>query len=250
MDAPISEYTDWLASSISRYEELAKSIVAHRPEKGRVVEGIVRSALRTILPVRYSIGTGFAVTASGKISPQLDIVIYDAFQNAPIILEGGAGLFPIECIYGFVEVKSVLDRGAIKQTAKSFELVRSFGDEKNYVRFEREDAGEGGVVARERAFPYVLQPRSFIFSIRSEFESAKKAVNALRDATQPYANAFVTGLAVLQKEWFISQIPHSEPHEFNVVEGKAFARFCKTVLVTVQSMPMFPASMDKYLNLV
>jgi Domain of unknown function (DUF6602)/Resolvase, N terminal domain len=103
----VPEYTEWLASSISRYEALAKSIVAHRGEKGRIVEGVVKSALRAILPGRFSIGTGFAITSSGKTSPQLDLVIYDALLNAPIILEGGIGLFPIECIYGFVAVKSV-----------------------------------------------------------------------------------------------------------------------------------------------
>ena len=114
----ISEYTAWLASSLSNYETLAKTLIKHRAEKGRIVESVVKSALRAILPERFSIGTGFAITASGRSSSQLDLVIYDGFSNSPIILEGGTGLFPIECIYGFVEVKSVLDSAAIDNSTK------------------------------------------------------------------------------------------------------------------------------------
>ena len=115
----VPQYTAWLESSMSSYEVLAKSLVQQRAEKGRIVEAVVKTALRAILPGRFSIGTGFAITASGKTSSQLDLVIYDGYTNAPIILEGGTGIFPIECIYGFVEVKSVLNGKAIDDTDES-----------------------------------------------------------------------------------------------------------------------------------
>ena len=59
-----SIYSAWLESSISSYEALAKELVGHRAEKGRIVEGVVKAALRTVLPGKFSIGTGFAITAS------------------------------------------------------------------------------------------------------------------------------------------------------------------------------------------
>src|SRR5262245_17316602 len=92
------EYTEWLGSSLSRYEALAKSLVVHKAEKGRIVESVVKEALRSILPGRYSLGTGFIVTSSGQSSPQTDIIIYDGLDNKPVILEGGTGLFPIESV--------------------------------------------------------------------------------------------------------------------------------------------------------
>src|SRR5258708_27724709 len=132
-DLAVAEYTVWLKASIARYEELAKNLMRHRAEKGRIVEAVVKTALRSILPGRFSIGTGFAITASGKASSRLDLVIYDANFNSPIILEGGTGLCPIECIYGFIEVKSKLDGPKIAGVAKAIETVRGLASEKRYV---------------------------------------------------------------------------------------------------------------------
>jgi hypothetical protein len=114
MSGKVTEYTEWLTSSLSRYEKLAKSLIKHKGEKGRILESVVKSALCTMLPRRFSLGSGFAITSSGKSSQQLDLVIYDTLDNSPITFEGGIWLFPIECIYGFVEVKSILNEDASK----------------------------------------------------------------------------------------------------------------------------------------
>jgi hypothetical protein len=53
----------WLSSSLATYEALAKKVVRHRAEKGRIVEAIVAKALRDMLPGRFRLGTGFAITA-------------------------------------------------------------------------------------------------------------------------------------------------------------------------------------------
>jgi len=81
MPSAFSTYAEWMQSSLLHYEKLAKSLVQHKAEKGRIVEGVVKSALSTILPKRFSIGTGFAITSSGKTSSQLDIIIYDGLNN-------------------------------------------------------------------------------------------------------------------------------------------------------------------------
>jgi uncharacterized protein DUF6602 len=243
----VPEYTKWLASSISRYEELAKSIIAHRPEKGRIVEAIVKSSLRTILPGRVSIGTGFAITSSGRISPQLDLVIYDALNNAPITLEGGTGLFPIECIYGFVEVKSVLNLDAIQSATKSINTIRSFGGEKKYVSYRNRDIGEGRVVVEEVTASGSLPPRSFIFAITSDYGSARAIEDQLKSAT--VANgAFIHGLAVIENDWFIHQVAYQEAPTFIVTEGRALPLFARRSFM-IQSMQILPASMRQYLNI-
>jgi hypothetical protein len=70
---PTTDYTMWLTASLSNYEKLARALVKHRYEKGRIVESVVKRALRGILPGRFSIGSGFAITASGQTSCQLDL---------------------------------------------------------------------------------------------------------------------------------------------------------------------------------
>jgi hypothetical protein len=89
-----STYSEWLVQTVRRYEGLAKDLVSHGAEKGRIVEGVVGTALQTVLPKRFSIGSGFAITATGKTSTQLDLVIYDMQYNSPLILEGGGRSLP------------------------------------------------------------------------------------------------------------------------------------------------------------
>ena len=56
-------------------------------EKGRALEQAVFHLLRELLPGEYGLSTGFiAYHADGtiKLSPQLDIIIYDAVRTGPL----------------------------------------------------------------------------------------------------------------------------------------------------------------------
>ena len=247
--APVTEYAAWLSSSLSSYEALAKALIKHRAEKGRVVESVVKSALRSILPGRFSIGTGFAITSSGRSSSQLDLVVYDGLYNSPIILEGGTGLFPIECIYGFVEVKSVLDRGAVSDATKAIGGVRQLATEKRYVDYGKHDDGTGKTVVGEFEFKDRLPPRAFVFAINSTYADILTVKAALGELTKENG-AHIHGLAVMDKEWFIRQVPFRDPHEFTCREGGALQAFCAAVLASIQSISMRPASMRRYLGLI
>ena len=245
---PLNEYNSWLSVSLKRYEALARSMVQHRGEKGRVVEGVVKAALRSLLPGRFGLGTGFAVTASGKMSPQLDLVIYDHWHNAPVLLEGGTGLFPIECVYGFVEVKSSLDKAAISQAMKAISVVRKLAAEKWYSAYERVEVkgGKPGVQKVER--PNKLAPRSFLFAVNSNWTKLSTALGHVRESATKH-NAHIHALTVLERDWFLRQQAYVKPIKFERKEYDAFATFCVQVLDSVQSMPMGPAAMNRYYNL-
>jgi hypothetical protein len=247
MPGAATDYATWLATSLSNYETLARTLVKHRAEKGRIVESIVKSALRSLLPGRFSIGTGFAITASGGTSSQLDLVIYDGHFNAPIILEGGTGLFPIECVYGFIEVKSVLNGTAIRDFTKTVKTVRNLADEKRFAGYDIQDIAEGKRVAREIELASSLAPRSFMFAINSDYADILKVESALKEYTEKNG-AHVHGLAVLDKDWFFHQLPHKDPNEFTRKESHSLAAFCTSVLSSIQSMEMHPASMRRYLG--
>jgi hypothetical protein len=244
-----TEYTAWLASSLQTYVKLARSLVEHNAEKGRIIETVVKSALRAILPARFSIGTGFAITASGKSSSQLDIVIYDGFFNTPMMLEGGIGLFPIECIYGFMEVKTQLSqKDTIEETTQAIAAVHEF-KEKLYAVYGEHEVNPGEKVVGEYDLPDPLSPRSFVFAFNSAYANIGNLEAHLKECTEK-DGAHVHALAVLEKDWFIHQKPYRRPHEFiRSMEGQAFADFCVTVLQTIQSFPVRPASMSRYLRL-
>jgi Domain of unknown function (DUF6602) len=245
---PVKEYTAWLASSLSGYEALAKTLVQHRAEKGRIVESVVKGALRSILPGRFSIGTGFVITSSGRSSSQIDLVLYDAIYNSPILLEGGTGLFPIESVYGTVEVKSVLDGNQIDEVAKSIAIIRDFAREKRYAVYGNHDLGGGRIIVSETEVERTLPPRAFVFAISSPYGNIHKLEGALKIAA-PRAGAHIHGLAVLEKNWFLGQRAYREQIEFNLREDRALDAFCATVLANIQSMAMGPASMKPYLGL-
>lgn len=246
---PMLNYAAWLEASISNYEKLARGLVAHNAEKGRVVEAIVKTALRAILPGRFSIGTGFAINAAGETSSQLDLVIYDAALNAPIILEGGTGLFPIECIYGLVEVKSTLDGAAIKQAMKSIRKVRLMSREKRYVQYGSEpDSVTGNPITTKSENQSRLPPRSYIFALSTKFAAIDAVVDCIRE-NYPENDAFVHGTVVVERKWLIRQVAERIPYEFVSREGDALAAFCGAVLDSLQSMPVKPASMGRYLGL-
>jgi hypothetical protein len=61
--------------------------------------------LRRYLPRRFGIGTGFVGAAHAK-SHQSDIIFYDALQNAPLYESEAFAIYPIEIVYGVVEVKT------------------------------------------------------------------------------------------------------------------------------------------------
>jgi hypothetical protein len=245
---PVKEYTAWLASSLSGYESLAKTLVKHRAEKGRIVESVVKSALRSILPGRFSLGTGFVITSSGRSSSQLDLVIYDGLYNSPILLEGGTGLFPIECVYGTVEVKSVLDGNQIEEITKAIATIRDFAGEKRYARYASHDLGRGRSVVSEIEVENTLPPRAFAFAISSPYASIGNLESALKGGAVS-AGAHIHGLAVLERDWFLRQLAYRDPIEFISRENQALAAFCATVLADIQSIGIFPASMRRYLGL-
>src|SRR4051794_21442132 len=107
-------------------EELA-ALMPHMGERGRIAEEIIKSILTRTLPKRFSIGTGVIISADGDHSPQIDIVIYDNFHNAPLLSEFGVCLFPIEIVYATVEVKSVLNKGEFEKSLMAIRKIRSLG---------------------------------------------------------------------------------------------------------------------------
>jgi hypothetical protein len=85
--------------------------IKHAGEKGRSLEAETIAFLRTFLPSEYGLSTGFVVFQSPngpQLSSQLDIIIYDAIRSGPIARLTSCDVFPLEAVYGYVEVKASL----------------------------------------------------------------------------------------------------------------------------------------------
>lgn len=59
-------------------------------------------------------GLKFASSTRGLLSRQVDIVIYDAFACPKLPVDDSAAIFPIESVFGAIEVKSDLSSGELQ----------------------------------------------------------------------------------------------------------------------------------------
>src|SRR5437867_2123723 len=95
------------------FQEL--STVPHNQLKGDQAADLVRRFLNAHLPKRFSAGSGFVIDDRDNISKQTDVLIYDAL-NCPVYrADETAGIYPSDNVAAVVEVKSVLDKGKLRE---------------------------------------------------------------------------------------------------------------------------------------
>lgn len=103
----------------------AKEQAPHSGIRGALYEELVRDFLRDYLPQRFYIGSGQVLSSNYardaedllcKISRQIDVVIFDAF-NHPVLLPRYE-IFPIEGTLAVIEVKSKLEKRTLIGTPK------------------------------------------------------------------------------------------------------------------------------------
>ena len=91
--------------------EAVRKAISHAGEKGRSLENEVTTLVRSFLPGEYGLTTGFVVyhAKNGtRLSPQLDIIIYDHIRSGPITRLATCEVLPLEAVYGYIEVKASL----------------------------------------------------------------------------------------------------------------------------------------------
>jgi hypothetical protein len=103
-----------------------KSLLVHQYVRnisvtGSGVENEVRAVLRSIIPERFRITTGYIVSAENRnieptVSPQVDILIVDTLVPHSLwLVDPGQGIeiVPLEAVVGIIEVKRTLDASSL-----------------------------------------------------------------------------------------------------------------------------------------
>lgn len=103
----------------------SSSALAHRGIKGTRRENALLSFLNENLPLRFVATGGEVIDMGGHRSGQLDVIIYDALQAAPLLTtrEGGA-LLGAEAVLAVVEVKSLLTKQAMEEFSGGLKKLR------------------------------------------------------------------------------------------------------------------------------
>jgi hypothetical protein len=137
---------------------------------GAVAEKAVRQFLGGALPARYSVAVGEVTAADGRQpervdqTQQKDVLIYDPFAGGALGWgTSGLGLFPVESIYGVMEVKTTVTSGesllkAVDQALEVQKLCRAHAHSEQQIPFTGVFAFES-TVAGDKLFE-VLKSRS------------------------------------------------------------------------------------------
>lgn len=88
--------------------DLAERLISHPGELGTDREEVIRAFLRSYLPSRFDVSTGFAFDVHGGVSNQLDIIISNSLVCPRFETAGGTRFYPCESIVAVGQVKSSL----------------------------------------------------------------------------------------------------------------------------------------------
>jgi hypothetical protein len=107
-----SHYQAFLRAKIEGaiVEAKAAALLSHQGVKGTVLEILVARVFRPLLPSDIGIGTGQIIDCTGRMSNQVDIVLYDREIMPPGLYDESTGFFPVVAVLYAIEVKTTLTR--------------------------------------------------------------------------------------------------------------------------------------------
>lgn len=180
-----NQYQTTLRAKIISAVESAKAAanLTHQGVKGIVLEILVGQLFRPLLPADIGIGTGQIVESyTGRLSGQIDIILYDRSILPPILYDDKVGVFPIESVLYTIEVKTTLNASELAsahESAKDLEL--NFG----YLPGLRK---EGKVVDKHQ----IEKVRSVLFALKTDLSG-----NNLNEAER-YKKIYEAGAAYVR----------------------------------------------------
>ncbi|HRK70011.1 MAG TPA: hypothetical protein PLA85_00370 [Micropepsaceae bacterium] len=246
---PYNNYLDALQLIAAQANCGLAKLMPHMGERGRIAEGIIRGVLTRILPKRFAIGTGVVVSASGEMSRQTDIVIFDNFYNAPLLLDSGVGIFPIETVFATMEVKSRLNKRTLENSLRAIKVIRKLSRQKLYVDKDYKQGAGGEIATQVHKRASSLAPRSYIVSFdqRGLGRSYEDFSEALKTCFKE-PDDHVHGVAVLSKGWFAGRKAGKDPAEMFGSKTNALLHLFSAILKGQQTFPMFPFDHNRYLK--
>lgn len=100
----------------------------HEPSLGGYKERLLADALRQSIPKKFEVGTGFVAFPNSKtdsatssiheISRQLDVIVFDSHEYAPVFRDGDFVVVPPRSVRAIVEVKSTASYITVKDVVE------------------------------------------------------------------------------------------------------------------------------------
>lgn len=112
----------WAQKMRAQFESIHRK---HKGESGRRREDDLKEFLRAFLPRRLAVGTGEIVATDGEVSPQVDLIVYDALETPLLDRSESSVVVPIEGVYAVIEVSSNLTSRKLAQDAEKIRAIKA-----------------------------------------------------------------------------------------------------------------------------
>jgi hypothetical protein len=177
----------------------ARAAIPHAGEKGRSLEHEARLFLRSFLPEQYGLATGFVAYHARdgvKLSKQLDLIIFDAVRGSPLVTLSTCDVFPLEHVFGYVEVKAHIKSGS--KGASTLEQILRDNAEIRKMRERRFwYVSGGGSPAQTEPIPerwLALRAYVFAFEASASLRPASRLAQTLANVARKVGDAHIHGV--------------------------------------------------------
>lgn len=248
----IRNYYTALQDQFRLQSSVLTDVLPHAGERGRNNEERFREFLGRILPNKYSVGSGFVICSepSVPVSSQTDVVLFDEFHNSPIHRELASHVYPVEMVYGAVEVKGRLEKRDLQKIFEDIAKMRALGEHRYYISYEsvaKSESQPAKQVVGHAEFHSKVPPRAFVFAYEQRgWKNLDDFLESLKEAYRERP-IHIHGLAVLDSDWFVTQEAYAEePPKYHASEGDALLNFVNGMMHSIGSVKMMQMSIDRY----
>ncbi len=267
-----------------------RATISYPGEKGESTEMEIMSLLRGFLPSEYGLSTGFIayhptqciveteIVENGttaykytyvsekdvlKLSSQLDIIIYDALRSGPIVRLGRCEVFPLEAVYGYVEVKTSVGKRKDKEGKTAIKKLLNQSNELRSMKVRMYWSPIKGTYTRACAFTFPLREvvsiRSYVVILDAEALGSKTDIHQLLETeyrNDSGSKTFIHGLYINGKGFYRfnpSEVElRPEQRTISMHDRAPLSEFKKTLYIDLSRFPRIPENctiaIDKYFS--
>lgn len=169
--------------------------VKHGGSKGALREDALRRFLEERVPGSCGTGAGEIVGPRNDTSQQCDLIIYDRLRGVPLVYGESTQVYPIECVYGTIEVKSGLSKDKLIDALEKIRSVKALVPTEAYL----------SIPASGPVTHAVVRPRPFgiVFAYRLDDNSLKSLAENLSHWEANVSPEFWPNLVVVLHEGVI-----------------------------------------------
>lgn len=238
MNPDFAAFVHFEEKALSANLEMVR-VAAERGGGDGFLQESVRRLLRAHLPAEYGVSTGFVAHHRGDrvaLSPPLDVILYDAVRCSPLVRLEAFDVFPLEAVYGYVEVTAAL--ATIEPFVETRRLLGAMCDRRYHVP----GASPGTSVLRRLSPEEVTPVRAFVLALGAKSATARDGPAFARHLEES-GGASLDGVLIAGHGYF-----HTRPVEY--VERDSPSLFKSALLASLARYPRHPLdwtpALDEY----